>query len=421
MRWIVGLAALTLLLAACGDSDDASDTTAEDGDTTAAPGGEPSGDAIVIGMATSLTGGAALFGEGNRDGAQLAVDELNAAGGVLGRQIELIVRDDQADPDVGKDQARDLIVDQGAVALLGPVSSAVGLAITEISEERQIPFIVHTSNTEALTVEQFQPYLFSLVPNTGMEARAQAFDLAESEYTRWATIAPNYEFGQRQTATFVETVTELNPSIEIVDQQFPALDEADLQPFITALLASEPDAVYSPLFAGQIITFTQQAANLGFFDQVYFTALYETDALQALGDQFDLSGVRAYSRCPFTIDTPQMAQFVEDFRAAYDRVPSDWACMAYDSVKFWAEVVESVGSLDSDAFVEAAEGYEFTTLRGDTYIRPLDHQAAVASYIGILEFNDEYGFYTYSDIQEVPAEEIWLSEADVEAARAAAG
>ncbi|CAN5447493.1 ABC transporter substrate-binding protein [soil metagenome] len=398
---------------AAGDAADADDAAADADDADAAPEGDP----LRIGMATSLSGAIALFGVANEQGAQLAVDQLNDAGGVLGRPVELIVRDDEAAPEVGVSLARDLIISEEVDVLLGPVSSGVALAITELSAEREIPFIVHTSNTEALMNESFQPYMVSVVPNTGMEARAQGVDLADSGFTQWATIAPNYEFGQRQTGTFVDTITAENPDVEIIAQQFPELGEPDLQPFITAILSSNPEAVYSPLFAGDLITFTRQAANLGFFQQTYFTALYETDALTELGDEVDLSGIRGYSRCPFTIDTPEMAQFVEDYRAAYDTVPSDWACMAYDAVNLWAQVVEENGTEDGPAFSETVGGFEFQSLRGPTEIRDIDHQASVASYIGELQFDDELGFYAYTNLVTVPAEDIWLSEVEVEATR----
>jgi branched-chain amino acid transport system substrate-binding protein len=421
------LVALGLLASACGgggvEGDGAADTgspTADAGDD--ADGGETEGDAtatdgdpIKIGMATTLSGSIALFGEANRNAAQLAVDQLNEAGGVLGRQVELIVRDDQAQPEEGVNIARDLIIEEDIQALLGPVSSGVALAITEVSAERQVPFLVHTSNTEALTTTAFQKYMVSVVPNTGMEARAQGVDLADSGYQQWATIAPNYEFGQAQTGTFVETLTEQNPDAEIIEQQWPELGESDYQPFITSILGQNPEAVYSPLFAGDLVTFTQQAANLGLFDQTYFTALYETDALRELGDSVDLEGVRAYSRCPFTIDTQAMADFVQSYQDRYDQVPSDWACMAYDAVLLWAEVVEENGSLDADQFAETVEGFSFGSLRGDITIRPVDHQASVSSYISDLSYSDEFGMYIYDDITEVPAEEIWLSEEEVEA------
>jgi branched-chain amino acid transport system substrate-binding protein len=314
-------------------------------------------------------------------------------------------------------QARDLIISEEVDVLLGPVSSGVALAITEVTGERGVPFIVHTSNTEALMTEQFNPYLVSVVPNTGMEARAQGVDLADSGYTRWATIAPDYEFGQRQTGTFVETVQASNGSVEVIEQQWPELGETDYQPFITSLIGSGAEAVYSPLFATDLVTFTRQAYDLGFLDSTYFTALYETDALTELGDEYDLGGIRAYSRCPFTIDTPEMADFVEKYSDEYGTVPSDWACMAYDAVMLWAEIVEENGTEDPESFVETVGGFEFTSLRGDVFIREIDHQASVPSYIGELQLDEDLGFYVYTNLQTVPAEEIWLSEDEVDALR----
>jgi branched-chain amino acid transport system substrate-binding protein len=145
--------------------------------------------------------------------------------------------------------------------------------------------------------------------------------------------------------------------------------------------------------------------------------LFETDALQELGDEVDLEGVRAYSRCPFTIDTPQMADFVDRYTEAYGNVPSDWACMAYDAVHLWAQLVEEAGSADGPDVVALVPGFEFTSLRGETYIREIDHQAAVSSYITELTFSEEHGMYIYETYDEVPAEDIWLSEEEIREAR----
>jgi branched-chain amino acid transport system substrate-binding protein len=423
-RLATGIALLTtlaLLLVACDADEPLVDVGGEE-DTEA--GGEaaeapepaadgPEGEPLKIGMAAALSGGAALFGVAAQNAAQLAVDELNEAGGVLGRPVEFISRDSQARPEEGVSQARDLILSEEIDMLLGPVSSGVALAITELAHEHEVPFIVHTSNTEALTNEEWHPFFASVVPNTGMEARAQGVDLAQSGYTTWATISPDYEFGQRQTGTFVETITAENPDVEIVAQQWPELGESDLDPFITSVLGSGAEAVYSPLFAGDLITFTRQAHDLGFFERVYWTALYETDALQELGDEVDLEGVRAYSRCPFTIDTPQMADFVERYMDRFGSVPSDWACMAYDAVMLWAQVTEAAGSAEGQAFADTVGGFEFTSLRGDTYIRDVDHQAAVGSYISELTWSDEFEMYIYPTAEPVPAEDIWLSEEEV--------
>jgi branched-chain amino acid transport system substrate-binding protein len=426
---IAPIAALALLLAACGgeplvaveqgaaDDADGADGT-ETNEVEPDPDVEmPEGDPLKIGMTAALSGGVALFGVAAQNAAQLAVDELNDAGGVLGRPVEFIARDSQARPEEGVAQARDLILTEGIDLLLGPVSSGVALAVTEIAHEHEVPFIVHTSNTEALTNEAWHEFFASVVPNTGMEARAQGVDLADSEYSRWATIAPDYEFGQRQTGTFVETITGANDDVDILEQQWPELGESDYDPFVTSLMGSGAEAIYSPLFATDLVTFTRQAYDLGFFDGPYFTALYETDALQELGDEVDLEGVRAYSRCPFTIDTPQMADFVERYTDRYGTVPSDWACMAYDSVMLWAQVVEAAGDASGRAFADTVGGFEFTSLRGETYIRDVDHQAAVGSYISELTWSEEHGMFVYETAEPVPAEDIWLSEDEVLATR----
>jgi branched-chain amino acid transport system substrate-binding protein len=426
---IAPIAATALLLAACGgeplvdveqgaadDTDDDADVDVDEVEPD--PDADvPEGDPLKVGMAAALSGGIAVFGVAAQNAAQMAVDELNDAGGVLGRPVEFIARDSQARPEEGVAQARDLILTEEIDMLLGPVSSGVALAITEVAHEHEVPFIVHTSNTEALTNEAYHEFFASVVPNTGMEARAQGIDLADSEYTNWATIAPDYEFGQRQTGTFVETITDMNEGVDVVEQQWPELGETDFDPFVTSLMGSGAEAIYSPLFATDLVTFTRQAHDLGFFDGPYFTALYETDALQELGDEVDLEGVRAYSRCPFTVDTPQMAEFVERYTERFDTVPSDWACMAYDSVMLWAQVAEAAGDASGRAFADTVGGFEFTSLRGETFIRDVDHQAAVGSYISELTWSEDHDMFVYETAEPVPAEDIWLSEDEVLATR----
>jgi branched-chain amino acid transport system substrate-binding protein len=420
--WGALIVALALVLAACGDEPliDAGEGAADDPDSGEGEEVEPDpevempeGDPLTVGMVAALSGGIAVFGVAAQNAAQMAIDELNEDGGVLDRPVEFIARDSQARPEEGVAQARDLVLDEEIDMLLGPVSSGVALAISEVVHDHEVPFIVHTSNTDALTNEDWHEFYASVVPNTGMEARAQGVDLAESEFTQWATIASDYEFGQRQTGTFVETITEMNEDVEIVEQQWPELGESDFDPFITSLLGSDAEAIYTPLFATDLVTFTRQANDLGFFDGPYFTALYETDALQELSDEVDLEGVRAYSRCPFTIETAQMEDFVERYMDRYDSVPSDWACMAYDAVMLWAQVVEETGDPSGQAFADTVGGFEFESLRGDIYIRDVDHQAAVGSYISELTWSDEYDMYIYETAEPVPAEDIWLSEDEV--------
>ena len=380
-------------------------------------GGEDQGTAegpAKVALITDSAGSTSLYGVSNINGVRMAIDELNEDGGVLGEEVELLVRDSKADPELGVSLAREAILQDEVSAIFGPVSSAVAAAMTNVARQYKTPIFFHTSNTQTLTTENFHPYAFVVVPNTTMEGRGNAIDLAEEPYERWAVIAPDYEFGHLQSDAFIEKLQELNPDVEIVKKVYPALGETEFTSFINSILAENPDAVYGALFAGDLIAFTQQAAPLGFFDEVFFTSLYSTDELQALGDAAP-EGVRGYSRAPFfAIDSPQIDEFVQNYRDRYGIFPSDWAIMAYDAVKLWAEGVEEAGSLDPDALVDALEGYEFESLRGTVTIRPVDHQASVPVYSGTVTFDPEIGFATYTDVREIPGEEVWLSEEEVQ-------
>ncbi len=375
----------------------------------------PPGEPIKVALITDSAGSTSLFGVANINGARMAVDELNAAGGVLGRPVELIVRDSKSKPDVGVQLTRDAILGDKVSAIFGPVSSAVAAAMTEVAKENNTPIFFHTSNTQRLTTELFHKYAFMVGPNTTMEGRGNALAAAKLPYTKWAVIAPDYEFGHLQSEAFVGKLKELRPDVEIVTEQFPKLGEKEFTPVITSVLASNPEAVYSANFAGDLITFTKQAAPLGFFDEVYFTSLYETDALQALGAEAP-EGVRAYSRAPFfAIDSPLIDDFVSTYLDRYGVYPSDWAIMAYDAVKLWAAGVEAAGGTDADALVSALEGYEFESVRGTVTIRPVDHQASVSVYSGTIAQDPEVGFATWTDITITPGEDVWLTEEEVKA------
>jgi len=402
-RWIVVVALAVFVTAACNRG------AVNEGETADEEG------PIEVALITDSAGATSLFGVSNINAAKLAVAELNEDGGVLDRQVELIVKDSNSDPELGVKLTREAVLENEVSAIFGPVSSAVAVAMTDVAEQYETPIFFHTSNTQTLTAENFHEYAFQVGPNTTMEGRGNAIALADTPHKRWAVIAPDYEFGHLQSQAFIDKIQELNPDVEIVKKSYPPLGEKDFTSYITSTMAAKPDAVYGALFAGDLITFTKQAQNLGFFDEVFFTSLYETDALTALGKDAP-EGVRGYSRAPFfAIESDTIDQFIEDYRAEYDSYPSDWAIMAYDAVKLWAAGVEEAGSLEPDELVSTLEGFEFESLRGPVTIRPEDHQASVPVYSGTVSFSDEYDFATWTDIESIPGEDVWLSVEEVTA------
>jgi branched-chain amino acid transport system substrate-binding protein len=368
---------------------------------------------LKVALITDSSGAVALFGQANIKGATLAVEQLNAAGGVNGRKVELLLRDSKATPEVGVQLARDAILRDKVSAIFGPVSSSVAVAMTDVAKQYRTPIFFHTANSQALTGADFHKYAFSVVPNTTMEGRGNAIALKDAPYKRWAVIAPDYEFGHAQSEAFVNKLRELNPNATVVKQVFPALGEKDYNSYITALRAAKPDAVYGALFAGDLIAFTKQAKPLGFFDKTFFTSLYETDALRALGSGAP-EGVRGYSRAPFfAIKTPESAKFLTAYRERFNDYPSDWAIMAFDAVKLWAQGAEKANSAKADDLVAALEGGTFDSTRGQITIRAADHQASVPVYAGTVEPDAKVGFPTWQNVKSIPADQVWLSEAEL--------
>lgn len=373
---------------------------------------------LKIGFVADQTGIGYLFAQSQLAGLQIAVSEINAAGGILGRPIEFIIRDAQLKPDVGATIARQMILEDGVELLLGPTSSSVALALAEIAKEYKIPLALHTSNTVALTTTNFNPFIVQLVPHTTIEARAAARYAGQLDYKTWGTIGPDYSFGRDSFNAFQPMLAEMNPEATIVSEQWPKLAERDLTPYISALQANPLDAIYSNLWGDQFVTFMQQAAPLGLFEDSQFVGLMDMDFMKAIGADLP-EGLIGYSRAPFYgIEGEAIKTFVEKHkRLTAGQYPSDWAIMIYDAVYALKAAVEKAGTTDGEAVAAAFDDLTFTSLRGELTIRACDHMANVGEYVGKTAYVDEYPFPILVDVVYVPAEEVWDSCEDIEAMR----
>lgn len=381
---------------------------------------------IKVAMVNTSTGGAALYGLAGIEGAKIAVAELNAAGGVLGRKVEMIVRDDAAKPDVGAREIRDVILREEVAAVFGPVSSGVLLAMSEVARENKTILIAHTSNTERAFVERGHRYIFSVVPNTFIEGSAMGQYMAQKPYKKYMIIGPDYEFGHIQAEAFERRLKENKKDVEIVGKLWPKLGETDFTSYITAIIAAKPDAVYGNLFGSDLIAFTKQAKGYDFFKKFPFAALYDVDTLQGLGKDA-VEGVIGYERGPFHVirklaPSQRFEDFITKYRAATSKYPSTWAINAYDGVMAWAKAVKKANTIDTEKVVDALEGLELDSLRGPgRYIRKVDHQANVGSYIGVVAWDKSIPeFAIWKDATYIPGDKVWRSEAEVLDVRAKA-
>jgi branched-chain amino acid transport system substrate-binding protein len=371
---------------------------------------------IKFGAIYDFAGGCHMYSESAITGIKLAVNEINAKGGVLGRKLEYIVRDTEGKTDVGQREIMDLILREKVNFIMGPCSSGVGLAMQVKHSESKVIRIAGIANTEAQTVDKFTPYIFQVVPNTYMEATANTRYLNKKfpKAKKFCTIGPDYEFGRREETAFADEIKKLVPDAEIVYEAWPKLGEKDFTAFITAIMAKKPDAVHGSLFGGDLVSFTKQALPYGFFEKTPFIALYDLPVLVALGPDAP-EGTLGFGRgCFFMDPNPKMMEFVEKYKKAYQGAyPDSWAVMAYDTLYLYKAAAEKAKTIETEAMIKALEGYALDSLRGKFIIRPLDHMGTVPCYQGTIAKDPKYTFKIWKDLSRIPGEQVIRPEVSV--------
>jgi len=196
-----------------------------------------------------------------------------------------------------------------------------------------------------------------------------------------ATISPDYAYGQDVTKSFVEHLKKVKPSVQIVDQQWPKLGEADYTPFINAQMAKKPEAVFSSLWGGHFVTFAKQAKPLNYFDALKYNFIGVGEAgspesTKSMGADYPV-GIWGNSYDAFYWDgaPPAYKDYVARLsRYLKDEYPSSWAIQGYMGMQFLAEAIKKAGSTDSDKVSKALLGLSVETPHGKMTIREKDHQ-----------------------------------------------
>lgn len=367
------------------------------------------GDTIRLGFIADATGVGESWYKSQRAGIDLFIEEANASGGVLGKKLELIVRDSALKPDLGAAAAEDLILKENCDFLIGPTSSGVALPVTRVAHKYKKIVMFSISNTEDLTTRDFQPYMFQVVPNTGIESRGLAQFFAYRNYKRFSYLGPDYEYARNWWSNFKSSLTKQKPDVQILSEQWIKLGETDFSGNIPRIIADKPEIVITNLWGESLAKFMRQAKAAGLLDTASVTSLFDLDMLRSMGLDMP-EGVLGYARCPFYgIREHRMKQFVDKFYSKYHQWPADWAIMAYDGLVALTEAINKANSTDSDKVVKALEGLPFKSLRGARYIRAEDHMANVGVYVGWTAKDPKYeGFLIMKNVTEVPAEQVWL-------------
>jgi branched-chain amino acid transport system substrate-binding protein len=325
------------------------------------------------------------FLEPYRKGWQLALEEINAAGGINGRKLEVVSRDDGGNPGAAVRVADELITRDKVSMLMGEFASHIGLAVSNLANQRKVVFLAAEPLTDKLVWEDGNRYTFRLRPSTYMQVAMLVPEAAKLHKKRWAIVYPNYEYGQSATASFKKLMTQAQPGIEIVAEQAPPLGKIDAGAVVQALSDAKPDAIFSSLFATDLQKFVREGNIRGLFKgRAVFNLLGgEPEYLEPLKDETPEGWwVTGY---PWRqIKTPEHKKFVAAYEKRWQDHPRLGSVVGYAAMYSVANALIKAGSTDSDALIGALEGLKMQTPFGPIVYRAVDHQSTMGAYVGQL-------------------------------------
>lgn len=343
----------------------------------------------------------AAFAEPYKMGIELALEEVNAAGGVLGKPLEFIFRDDQGEPGEAIKIAEELMTRDGAVMLTGTILSNVGLAISSLAAEKKYLYLASEPLADSIVWASGNDYTFRLRTSTYMQAAMLAEAAAQSDAVRYATIAPNYAYGKEAVEAFKKVLTTLKPDVEFVTEQWPALFKIDAGAEVQALERSKPDAIFNVTFGTDLAKFVREGTTRGVFDgrTVYGMLTGEPEYLDPLADEAPEGWiVTGYPWYDVTDDANKT--FVDAYQARFNDYPRIGSLVGYMTVLSIQAALEKAGSTETEALKAAFKGLELDTPVGPITYRAIDHQATMGAFVGTTALKDGKGVmvdWTYKD------------------------
>ncbi len=353
----------------------------------------------------------AAFAEPYKNGIELALEEINAAGGVLGRPLEFIYRDDQGKPSEAVKIAEELMTRDGAVMITGTILSNVGLAISSLAAEKGYVYLASEPLADSITWASGNAYTFRLRSSTYMQAAMLAEEAAKTGAKRYATIAPNYAYGKDAVAAFKENLLRLQPDAEFVAEQWPALFKIDAGAEVQALERAKPDAIYNVTFGPDLAKLVREGGDRGLFQNRTVLGLLsgEPEYLDPLGAEAPEGWiVTGYPWYAIT-DGPGKT-FVDAYQARWNDYPRLGSIVGYMTAQSIAAVLAKAGSTETDAIRAAFKGLNVDTPMGQITYRAIDHQSTMGAYVGRTTVQDGKGVmvdWVYKDgAKYLPSDDV---------------
>ena len=327
-----------------------------------------------------------------RQGWQLAVEEVNAQGGLLGRKVEVIARDDAGKPEEALRHAVELTSKEQVDVLAGGFFSNVGLALADHAQKNKRVFVASEPLTDAIVWEKGNRYTFRLRPSTYMQAAMLVEEAAKLPAKRWATIAPNYEYGQSAVASFKELLKAKRPDVEFVSEQWPALGKLEAGATLSATLQSKPDAIFNVTFGADLAKLVREGNQRNIFPKTPVVSLLsgEPEYLDVLKDETPRGWI--VTGYPWDqVDGREHASFVANYYRRFSENPKVGSVVGYATMQAIFGAIKKAGSTDQEKLVKALRGLKFSTPFGPAEFRAIDHQATMGAFVGKLDVRGNKG------------------------------
>jgi len=320
-----------------------------------------------------------------RKGWELAVEEVNAAGGLLGRRVEVIARDDAGKPDDAVRHATELVSAEKVDLLAGTFLSNVGLAVSDFALRNRRLFVASEPLTDALVWEKGNRYTFRLRASTYMQSAMLVEEAKKLPAKRWVSIAPNYEYGQSAVASFKALMKAARPDVEFVAEQWPALGKLEAGSTVQAVLAARPEAVFNVTFGADLARLVREGNLRGLFPRVPTVSLLsgEPEYLDVLKEETPKGWI--VTGYPWDqIDTPEHAKFFNAYYRRHNDNPRLGSVVGYAAMQAIFAAVARAKSTDTERLIAALRGLQFGTPFGPATMRALDQQSTMGAYVGKL-------------------------------------
>ncbi len=373
---------------------------------------------IKLGEINSYSGIGAPFTGPYRAGAEMAIDEINAKGGVLGRKVEVVFRDDKGQPAEAVKHAQELVESEKVALIAGTFLSNVGLAVSDWAKQNKAMFVAAEPLTEAITWAKGHDYVVRLRPNTYEQGRMLAEKAGKMKYVKWATIGPNYEYGKRAWETFRDRLKELKPETQMVGEHWPTLGKIEPGPLVTAILNQSPDALYVSLFGSDWLAFVREAQKRGLFQKTFVVGILlgEPEYIDPLKLEAP-EGMLVTGYPWYDIKSPAHQDWVARYTKRGDKHPVLGSLIGYITYQSIAEAIRKAGSTETAKLVAAFKGLKVETPIGPITFRASDGQSTMGAWLGTTKIDAQRGVGIMVNHEYVPGEKVLPSDDDVKKLR----